>query len=120
MLDKQEGFRYLVPLIVPLIVGLVYPVRSREKRLGGWLGSHKYSLSLGPVPHMCLQTLANPNPRHTCSSSVMQPSCCKYSSGSAELCLLLILFVTVSVPGSDVPHQDALDGAGVGISQYLR
>lgn len=50
----------------------------------------------------------------------MQPSCCKYTFGSAELCLLLILFVTVSVPGSDVPHQDVLDGAGVEISQYLR
>ena len=26
----------------------------------------------------------------------------------------------VSVPGSDVPRQDALDGAGVEIPQYLR
>ena len=34
---------------------------------------------------------------------------------------LAVLFGAVSVPGSDVPHQDALHaGAGVELPQYLR
>ncbi len=31
-----------------------------------------------------------------------------------------VLFSTVPVPGSDVPHQGAPDGSGVEIPQYLR
>ncbi len=31
-----------------------------------------------------------------------------------------VLFGAVSKPGSDVPRQDALSGAGVEIPQYLR
>ncbi len=33
---------------------------------------------------------------------------------------LVVLFGAVPIPGSDVPCQDALDGAGVEIPQYLR
>ena len=33
---------------------------------------------------------------------------------------LTVLFGAVSVPGHDVPHQDALDGAEVQIPHYLR
>ncbi len=32
----------------------------------------------------------------------------------------MVLFSAVSVPGSDVSCQDALNGAGVEIPQYLR
>ncbi len=33
---------------------------------------------------------------------------------------LAVMFGAVPVPGSDVPRQHALDGAGVEIPQYLR
>ncbi len=33
---------------------------------------------------------------------------------------LVVLFCAVSIPGSDVPRQDALDGAGLQIPQYWR
>ncbi len=33
---------------------------------------------------------------------------------------LAVLFGAVSVPGSNVPDQDAVDGAGVEIPRYLR
>ncbi len=33
---------------------------------------------------------------------------------------LVVLFGAIPVPGSDVPHQDTLNGAGVEIPQHLR
>ena len=43
-----------------------------------------------------------------------------FSQANHSLQGLAVLFGAVSIPGSDVPHQDALDGAGVEIPQYLR
>ncbi len=33
---------------------------------------------------------------------------------------LAVMFSAVLIPGSDVPYQDAFDGAGIEIPQYLR